>query len=681
MSTKRKINKQTISSEKEYSPEADDLEYTFKDLFDLDEIQKLQDAFSAATGVASIITEPDGTPITKSSLFSCLCEKVIRKTPKGFKNCMLSDSIVGSPNKNGPRIQKCLSAGLLDGGASIMVGDKHIANWLIGQVMVAEADIEKMMQYADEIEADKEAYVEALKKITVMSKEQFIKIADFLFLNAHHLSVLAVKNAEQKAEIQRRIRIEKQLAEEKELFRVTIQSIGDAVITTDVQGRITTLNTVAENLTGWTQSEAIGVPLEKVFRIINEKTCKKCQNPVAKVLKTGRQVMLVNHTVLISRDSTKRSIVDSGAPIKDSAGNIYGVVLVFRDVTEEKRQQEKILHLSYHDKLTGIYNRVFFEKELGRLERDGEFPISIIMGDVNGLKITNDIFGHAEGDKLLKTISKILKKSCRAHDIIARWGGDEFSIILPKTDYQTALNICNTIKMTCNDFKNNTVDPSIALGLDTQEDASHSLITVIKKAEDRMYRNKLFESKSKQSGTAASLQRTLFEKSYETEEHALRLIDISQKIGRALGLHENDLDDLQLLASLHDIGKGAISDTILAKPGKLTEDEWEEMKRHSEIGYRITKSALELSHISEYILCHHERWDGTGYPQGRKGEEIPLLSRIISIADSYDVMTNIRSYKNKMTVEQSLKEIRRCSGTQFDPALVELFLMLMSPKE
>jgi diguanylate cyclase (GGDEF)-like protein len=303
------------------------------------------------------------------------------------------------------------------------------------------------------------------------------------------------------------------------------------------------------------------------------------------------------------------------------------------------------------------------------------------MGDVNGLKITNDIFGHAEGDKLLKTISKILIESCRTHDIIARWGGDEFSIILPKTDYQTALKVDNKIKKTCNDTVNSTVNPSIALGLDTKEDASQSLITVIKKAEGRMYRNKLLESKSKQNGTVASLQRTLFEKSYETEEHALRVIDISQKIGRALGLHENDMDDLQLLASLHDIGKVAISDIILAKPGKLTEDEWEEMKRHSEIGYRIAQSAFELSHISEYILCHHERWDGTGYPQGRKGEEIPLLSRIISIADAYDVMTNIRSYKNKMTVEQSLEEIRRCSGTQFDPALVGLFLILIVPKE
>ncbi|HBE77740.1 MAG TPA: hypothetical protein DDW65_08125, partial [Firmicutes bacterium] len=430
MRTKPKNGPTALSKRDDY-PQTGDCAYTFNDLFDLDEIQKLQDAFSEATGVASIITEPDGKPITRPSNFSCLCSEVIRKTQKGLSNCMLSDASTGSPNKDGPRIQRCLSAGLIDGGASIMVGDRHIANWLIGQVMVSEADINTMMQYAAVIGADRETYREALEKITIISNQQFIKIADFLFINAHQLSELAVKNAEQTMEIQRRIEIQKQLAEEKELFVVTIQSIGDAVITTDIQGKITALNKVAEYLTGWTQAEAQGVALEKVFQIINEKTREKCQNPVTKVLKTGRTVMLANHTALISRDCTERSIADSGAPIKDEAGNTYGVVLVFRDVTEEKKYHEEILHLSYHDKLTDLYNRAFFEKEFQRLEKQGEFPISVIMGDVNGLKITNDIFGHAEGDKLLKVISKILKKSCRADDIIARWGGDEFAAILP----------------------------------------------------------------------------------------------------------------------------------------------------------------------------------------------------------------------------------------------------------
>jgi len=666
------------SNETAYDFNIEDFNYSFRDLFDLEEIQKILDAFTAATGVGTIITEPDGTPISQPSNFCGFCYNIVRSTEKGIRNCMISDAVIGKPKKDGPRIQKCLSAGLIDAGASIMVGDKHIANWLIGQILDKDANIDEMVKYADEIGVDKQKYIEGIKEVPKMSMQQFTKVAEFLFIFAKMLSELAFRNAVKSREIERRIAAEQQLAKEKELFKVTIQSIGDAVITTDINGNITSLNEVAEALTGWKNEEAIGLPLGKVFNIINEKTRKKCVNPVEKVLSTGKTVTLANHTVLISKDNVERAIADSGAPIKNEAGEILGVVLVFRDVTEAKRKQDEIEYLTYHDKLTGLFNRTYFEKKLEKIEASGVFPTSIIIGDVNGLKITNDIFGHGEGDELLKAIARILEKSCRKNDIIARWGGDEFSVILPETDYETARRICERIKKICETYKDLNIQPSIALGLDTKENNTQKLKDVVKKAEDRMYRNKLLESKSKKSGTVLSLQRTLFEKSYETEEHALRIIELSQKLGRMLGLHENELDDLKLLAGLHDIGKVAISDTILTKAGKLSDEEWEEMKKHCEIGYRIANSALEISHVSEYILCHHERWDGTGYPQGRKGEEIPLLSRIISVVDAYDVMTNVRIYKDKMSKKEALEEIRRCAGTQFDPHIAETFIELMS---
>lgn len=634
--------------------------YSLQDLFDLDEVQKLQDAFSRATGVASIITESDGTPITKPSGSSFLCYEIIRKTKERIKNRALPDT------------------GLMNGRASIMLGSRHIADWLIGQVIDSKTDTGELLGYAEAVGEDREIYGKSTKKTPGMSVQQFSNVVNLLSLNADQLSALAGTNSEQKAEILKRAVVEKQLADEKELFKVTVQSLGDAVITTDIFGRITALNKAAERLTGWTQDEAQGIPLENVFRTIQEKKQKKFQNPVSKALRIRKPLIFVNHSALISKDFTVRSIAESRAPVIDADGYTQGAILIFRDITEEKKKGEEIHYLNYHDKLTGLYNRAFFEKELQRLDSGKELPVTILVGDVNGHKITNDIFGHTEGDRLLKAIGDILRKSCREGDIIARWGGDEFAVILPNTDYKTALEICNRIKANCKDYKTATMQPNIALGLDTKEEAAQSLLTVIKKAEDRMYRNKLFESKSKQGGTVASLQRALLEKSYETEEHALRLINLSQKIGDALGLHENEMNDLKLLASLHDIGKVAISDTILLKPGKLTKDEWEEMKRHSEIGFRIAQSAPELSHISEYILCHHERWDGAGYPQGRSGDAIPLLSRIISIADSYDVMTHIRSYKDKISKEEALAEIRLRAGTQFDPVLADLFIRLMS---
>ncbi len=651
--------------------------YSFQKLFNMEDVQKLQNAFSAATGLASIITEPDGTPITNPSGFTCLCNQIIRKTEKGMKNCMISDSTIGRPSKDGPIIQKCLSAGLIDGGASIMIGDYHIANWLMGQVMDASCNEADVLAYADEIGADRSDVLEALKNVPKMSQEQFLGFADFLYINAKELSMLAVVNLQQKQEIEMRLQAEAQLMQERELFKVTIQSIGDGVITTDIDGNIKTLNKVAESMTGWTQKEAFGMPFEQVFQIVSADTRERIESPISRALSSGEEVLLLSNTILISKDLTERIIADSTTPIKDAKANVHGAVLVFRDATEEHKHVDEMNYLIYHDNLTGLYNRTFYDREIPLYLTAEKHPVSIIMGDVNGLKLTNDLLGHLEGDRLLRIVSNSIKSACRKEDIIIRWGGDEFLVMMSNTSYETAAEVCLKIKEYCSNYADELFVPSIALGIDTKTQPSQNLETVIKKAEDRMYRNKLLEIKSKQNGTVASLQRTLYEKSFETEEHAMRLIELSRKLGEILGFNESELDDLKLYAILHDIGKVAISDTILTKPGRLTPAEWEEMKKHSEIGFRIAQSAMEISHISEYILNHHEWWNGTGYPQGCKGEEIPLFSRILTVADAYDAMISKRPYKEIVTKEEAFEELKKFSEIQFDPAIVELFLKIM----
>lgn len=192
-----------------------------------------------------------------------------------------------------------------------------------------------------------------------------------------------------------------------------------------------------------------------------------------------------------------------------------------------------------------------------------------------------------------------------------------------------------------------------------------------------MYRSKLTEMKSSRNATIKSLEKTLYEKHSETEEHTQRIKELSVQLGKRINLSQDMLNELELLSLLHDIGKIGIPEHILMKPGKLSPEEWEIMKQHAEIGYRIAKATPELSHVANEILCHHEKYDGTGYVQGLSGNEIPLLSRIISIVDSYDVMTHKRVYKDASSRQYALDELERCSGSQFDPVLVDEFFALL----
>lgn len=358
--------------------------------------------------------------------------------------------------------------------------------------------------------------------------------------------------------------------------------------------------------------------------------------------------------------------------IKD--GKVVQIIGSTRDITEQKQAEERIQYLSNYDDLTGLYNRAFFEEELRRLDTERQLPISIILIDINGLKFVNNAFGRLEGDRLLVDTTKILEKSCRSGDIICRWGGDEFVILLPRCAHEDTEKICQRIKNTDPKNERNFIPLSLALGTATKNEINQSIQEVLRDAEDRMSRNKLLESKSSRSSILASLQKTLQERTHETEEHGLRLQNLALKIGRTIGLSGSELDELVLLAALHDIGKVAVPDHILKKPGPLSPEEWVIMKSHTEIGYRIALASQELSLISELILTHHERWDGAGYPRSLKGEQIPLLSRILSIIDAFDAMTNTRPYRKATTTEEAFLELRRNAGTQFDPKLVKIFV-------
>ena len=348
--------------------------------------------------------------------------------------------------------------------------------------------------------------------------------------------------------------------------------------------------------------------------------------------------------------------------------------VLWRDISERKKMEKHLEYLSYHDQLTGLYNRRFFEEKLISLNTQEELPFTIVMADVNGLKLINDSFGHNQGDKLLQKVADVIKSGCRLNDIFARFGGDEFVILMTRTNAEETEKLVKRIKAQITKEQINTIDISVSFGYETKVNEEEAIQEIFKKAEDHMYKNKLLESPSMRGKTIKVIIKTLYEKNEREELHSRRVSEVCRDIGKALNLPEAEVEELRVGGLLHDIGKIAIEESILSKTSKLTEDERKEIKRHPEIGYRILSSVNDMSEISEYVLAHHERWDGKGYPKGLKGEEIPLQSRIIALADTYDAIVSERSYRDAQTVEVSVQEIRKNSGSQFDPMLAKIFV-------
>lgn len=354
--------------------------------------------------------------------------------------------------------------------------------------------------------------------------------------------------------------------------------------------------------------------------------------------------------------------------------------MVFRDVTKECHTQREIEYLSQHDAMTGLSNRYSLEKTIADLEASQQVT-SVIMIDVNGLKMTNDVFGHHVGDELLKQASHLCTQYCDEKASVVRYGGDEFLIILPDQDIDVAEGIIQNIQQTEVIVAGSELPLSLSLGYASATGEVGSIQAAIQQAEKNMYQQKLLNSKSYRNGIISTLLPTLYERSSETEEHSKRLETYSSAIAQKLELPSKEKDELVLLSLLHDIGKVGVNLAILNKPGKLTEKEWHEMRRHTEIGYRIARETPELAGISDFILSHHERWDGTGYPHGLKGEEIPLPCRIISVVDAFDAMTHNRVYRLAMSKKEALAEISRNKGKQFDPTIAQIFIDLIESEE
>ncbi|MGI5880817.1 MAG: HD domain-containing phosphohydrolase [Syntrophomonadaceae bacterium] len=352
------------------------------------------------------------------------------------------------------------------------------------------------------------------------------------------------------------------------------------------------------------------------------------------------------------------------------------IFVIIRNITDRKLMEDKLVYLSMHDSLTGLYNRNYFKLEFNRLEKLTNLQVALIICDIDGLKLINDTLGHDAGDTLLIQAAQIIKSTLRQSDFVSRIGGDEFAIILYECSQKGVESFLNKINENIIKFNSgdSAVPLSISMGSAVRNDPSKTMEELFKEADDNMYRQKLFHRRSSLNNLINTMMNTLSERDFINQGHTDRLQKLVYMMGKSLNMPRNKLAELKLLAQFHDIGKVGISDSILFKNGPLNPSERTEIERHAEIGYRIACSSPLLMPISDWILKHHEWWNGKGYPCGINGEDIPIESRILALADAYDAMTNERPYRKAMTHDEAIQEIKDNAGKQFDPELTDLFI-------
>ena len=364
-------------------------------------------------------------------------------------------------------------------------------------------------------------------------------------------------------------------------------------------------------------------------------------------------------------------------------------------------RRAELQELAGRDELTQLQNRRFFYEEMTReLEVAIRFkrPLALLMMDVDDLKLINDEFGHQIGDVCLRAFGRVMNACAGDRNITARIGGDEFAVIMPGADRKDADKLAWQIwdalaKEAICETENASIFLGVSIGTGGYPWGGNTLDEIVHWGDTKLYANKLerkgFKRRDQQHGAVGGddsrlvaavvdvLSSALDIRDKMTHRHARRVARMSAFVARELKMSDADVLEIEYAAVLHDIGKIGVADSILRKEEPLDHDEWQEMKRHSELGYQILNGIDFLHPAAEIVYSHHERIDGTGYPRGLKGGEIHIGARVFAVVDAYDAMTSRRPYREAMTRDDALEEVMRNSGTQFDADVVTSFLKMV----
>jgi diguanylate cyclase (GGDEF)-like protein/PAS domain S-box-containing protein len=505
-----------------------------------------------------------------------------------------------------------------------------------------------------------------------------------------------------------------------ERVRAMLDTLTEGAVILDHRNQVMLVNHAFEQLVGKTERDLIGKPLQSLAW----QACQSEHGPVDfPWVRATSNRSLRGESVQLKTDRGLRALSVNAAPIHGAGRAVRGVLVTFDDVThvEEKNQQltemvrqlgeaqervekqnEELVRLATRDVLTGCLNRRAFHEQITTLfamARRHHTAVSVVMVDVDHFKSINDNHGHARGDDVLREVGKRLRESTRSSDIVCRYGGEEFCILLPHTNLDAAVGVAEALRQALGDTKVADLVVTASVGVSSTDLGSTVPDKVVEQADEALYYSKrtgrnrttrydridpeamkrLAEKKALASKPVvpqealSALMATLRYRDPQTHDHANRVAELCVLVGRDW-IESSDMPALEVAARLHDIGKVGVPDSILLKPGPLTQDEWAVMSQHDRIGVEIIEASFKVPAIAEIVRHHHAAFD-----QSEGGPfEVPIEARLLTIADAYDAMTHDRPYRAARSREEAFEELRRHGGTQFDPKLVDLFIARVS---